>query len=384
MDKKTFRKSTIAVFICSFYPMLPVGCYFGLIPWNIERLNISESELGFGLFIFGICNFFANQISGRVVAPKVGTTNTAIIGLIIFSFCPFLLISAQNYNYFLISWIPFGIAIGFLVPIANTQITIIEKKTDKIILPLFQACYSSGSLVGSIAAAYFISYISDPRITFFVLGFVTFIFVFIFKVFGLKREYEPEKEIVKFKLPKKIILVYGFLMMMNFATLGIILDWTPVWLTKDLSIPLYLGGILLIFFSIGEIAARLMGSRLINLLGPHVIGGYFSIISCAVLFLAILTMNLYFIIFGMLLFGFGTANFIAVVIREAIKISNESINITVSNLITLGFAGFIFGPVIVGYLAEFFGLTFNMYLLSIIWGINGFALIYLMNLKKES
>jgi len=251
-------------------------------------------------------------------------------------------------------------------------------------LPLFQACYSTGSLFGSIAAAYFISYISDPRITFFILGFVTFIFVFIFKVFGLKREYEPEKEIVKFKLPKKIILVYGFLMMMNFATLGIILDWTPVWLTKDLSIPLYLGGILLIFFSIGEIAARLMGSRLINLLGPHVIGGYFSIISCAVLFLAILTMNLYFIIFGMLLFGFGTANFIAVVIREAIKISNESINITVSNLITLGFAGFIFGPVIVGYLAEYFGLTFNMYLLSIIWGINGFALIYLMNLKKES
>ena len=382
--KYSFNKERNISFVSAFIMMFTISIYFVHIPWNIERLNISESELGFGLFIFGICNFFANQISGRVVAPKVGTTNTTIIGLIIFSFCPFLLISAQNYNYFLISWIPFGIAIGFLVPIANTQITIIENKTDKIILPLFQACYSTGSLVGSIAAAYFISYISDPRITFFILGFVTFIFVFIFKVFGLKREYEPEKEIVKFKLPKKIILVYGFLMMMNFATLGIILDWTPVWLTKDLSIPLYLGGILLIFFSIGEIAARLMGSRLINLLGPHVIGGYFSIISCAVLFLAILTMNLYFIIFGMLLFGFGTANFIAVVIREAIKISNESINITVSNLITLGFAGFIFGPVIVGYLAEYFGLTFNMYLLSIIWGINGFALIYLMNLKKES
>ena len=190
--------------------MFTISIYFVHIPWNIERLNISESELGFGLFVFGICNFFSNQISGRVVAPKIGTTNTAIIGLIFFSFCPFLLISAQNYNYFLISWIPFGIAIGFLVPIANTQITIIENKTDKIILPLFQACYSAGSLVGSIAAAYFISYITDPRITFFVLGFVTFIFVFIFKVFGLKREYDPEKEIVKFKLPKKLYFFMVF------------------------------------------------------------------------------------------------------------------------------------------------------------------------------
>ena len=46
IDKNTFRKATVAVVICSSYPMLVVGCYFGLIPWNIERLNIDESELG--------------------------------------------------------------------------------------------------------------------------------------------------------------------------------------------------------------------------------------------------------------------------------------------------------------------------------------------------
>ena len=39
-----------------------ISIYFVHIPWNIERLNISESELGFGLFIFGICIFFSNQI----------------------------------------------------------------------------------------------------------------------------------------------------------------------------------------------------------------------------------------------------------------------------------------------------------------------------------
>ena len=94
-------------------------------------------------------------------------------------------------------------------------------------------------------------------------------------------------------------------------------------------------------------------------------------------------MNLNFIIPGMILFGFGTANFIAVVYRQAIKSSNESINLTVSNLATLGFAGFIFGPVIVGYMAEYFGLTFNMYVLSVIWAINGLLLLYLMSKNKR-
>ena len=57
MDKKTFRKATIAVVICSSYPTLVVGCYFGLIPWNIERLNIDESDLGFAILTFGIIGF---------------------------------------------------------------------------------------------------------------------------------------------------------------------------------------------------------------------------------------------------------------------------------------------------------------------------------------
>jgi MFS family permease len=97
-----------------------------------------------------------------------------------------------------------------------------------------------------------------------------------------------------------------------------------------------------------------------------------------ILFFSILTSNFYIIVFGMLLFGFGTANFIAIIFRLAIRITDEPIGLTVANLITLGFAGFIFGPALVGYLAEYLGLTFNMYLLSVVWGLNGAALLLMM------
>ena len=58
--------------------------------------------------------------------------------------------------------------------------------------------------------------------------------------------------------------------------------------------------------------------------------------------------------------------------------TDEPISLTVANLISMGFAGFIFGPALVGYLAEYIGLTFNMYLLSMVWGLNGAALIVMM------
>ena len=199
----------------------------------------------------------------------------------------------------------------------------------------------------------------------------------------MKKEIEPIQKNIKFKMPSGNIFIYGFLLMMNFATLGIIIDWSPVWLTKDLGAPLYLGGMIILFFNVGEIFARLLASKLINYLNEEIVGGYFSLFSCIILGLSIVTMNLNFIIPGMILFGFGTANFIAVVYRQAIKSSNEPINLTVSNLATLGFAGFIFGPVIVGYMAEYFGLTFNMYVLSVIWAINGLLLLYLMSKNKR-
>ena len=381
--KDSFRKEIATSFGGAFLIMFMIGIYFVYIPWNINRLNISESQLGLSIFAFGIANLFANQFGARVLVPRIGSTNTIILGIFIFSYLPLAIASAPNYFYFTLFFIPIGIGAGFIFPVINAQIAIIEQKTNKILLPVTQAFFSAGSLFGALGAALFIKLIPDPRITFFIVGSMFLFFSIIYFFFGLRKIYEENEKVEKFKIPEKNILIYGFLLMMNFATLGIIIDWSPVWLTKDLSAPLFLGGLAIMFFNAGEIIARVSASKLINRFGEIIIGSYFSIVSCVVLFITILTMNLNIILFGVLIFGFGTANFVAIVLRQAISESNEGISLTVSNLITLGFGGFIFGPVVVGYLAEFISLTFNMYLLSVIWGFNGLALFYLIKRNKN-
>ena len=382
MEEK-FQKEVITCFGGAFLIMFMIGIYFVYVPWNIDRLDITESELGISICAFGFANLFANQLGARVIVPKIGTTNTIILGIFIFSYLPLAIATAPNYFYFTLFFIPIGIGAGFIFPVINAQIAIIEQKTNKILLPVTQAFFSAGSLFGALGAALFIKLIPDPRITFFIVGSMFLFFSIIYYFFGLRKIYEENEKVEKFKIPEKNILIYGFLLMMNFATLGIIIDWSPVWLTKDLSAPLFLGGLAIMFFNAGEIIARVSASKLINKFGEIIIGSYFSIVSCVVLFITILTMNLNIILFGILIFGFGTANFVAIVLRQAISESNEGISLTVSNLITLGFGGFIFGPVVVGYLAEFISLTFNMYLLSVIWGFNGLALFYLIKRNKN-
>ena len=377
-QSKAYDNGVYATFLGAFLVLFQIGIYFVYIPWNAERLQITEAEIGMGLFAFGILNLIGNQISGRLIVPKIGTKNSIVIGLLGIAYCPLLLILSPNYYWFLISFMPFGFFVGLFSPSSQSQISMIESKTSRILTPLYHAAFSFGSLMGAFSAFFTIRYIDNPILIFSVTGTLLVIGAVLIYKFGLNKSFETLEKIPKFKLPKKAILIFGILMMLNYATMGIILDWSALWLTKDLLIPLYLGGAVIFAFNIGEISARLIASKMINKGSEKLVGGYLSIAAGVILFFSILTSNFYIIVFGMLLFGFGTANFIAIIFRLAIRITDEPIGLTVANLITLGFAGFIFGPALVGYLAEFLSLTFNMYLLSVVWGLNGVALLVMM------
>ena len=377
-QSKAYDNGVYATFLGAFLVLFQIGIYFVYIPWNADRLQITEAEIGMGLFAFGILNLIGNQISGRLIVPKIGTKNSIVIGLLGIAYCPLLLILSPNYYWFLISFMPFGFFVGLFSPSSQSQISMIESKTSRILTPLYHAAFSFGSLMGAFSAFFTIRYIDNPILIFSVTGTLLVIGAVLIYKFGLNKSFETLEKTPKFKLPKKAILIFGILMMLNYATMGIILDWSALWLTKDLLIPLYLGGAVIFAFNIGEISARLIASKMINKGSEKLVGGYLSIAAGVILFFSILTSNFYIIVFGMLLFGFGTANFIAIIFRLAIRITDEPIGLTVANLITLGFAGFIFGPALVGYLAEFLSLTFNMYLLSVVWGLNGAALLVMM------
>ena len=383
-ESKAFNRGIYTTFLSAFLVLFQIGIYFVYIPWNAERLQITEAEIGIGLLVFGISNLIGNQTSGRLIVPRIGTKNSIAIGILGVAYCPLFLILSPSYLWFLLVYIPFGFFVGLFAPSAQSQISMIESKTSAILTPLYHAAFSVGSLVGAFSAFFTIKYIDNPPLIFLITGTMLILGSLTIYIFGLSKSFEALEKTPKFKLPKNSILIFGLLMMMNYATMGIILDWSALWLTKDLLIPLYLGGSIIIAFNIGEITARLIASKMIKSTSEKFIGGYLSILAGIVLFFSILTTNFYVIVFGMLLFGFGTANFIAIIYRQAIKITDEPIALTVANLVTLGFAGFIFGPALVGYLAEYLGLTFNMYLLCIVWGLNGVALLIMMKRIKQA
>ncbi len=376
---KIFRRATLASVITSTYPMIVVGCYFGVTPWIFSRLSIDETDFSFAILLFGIFFIISNQIAGRILVPKYGTKLIMSLAFPLVTFSTFLAIISSSYFYFLLTFIPAGIGWGASGPIGGIHSQLIEKHFKKIITPYYAMGFNLGILVGGSLAGIIMRNNYEPYLFFGILSFLSlFVSIFVY-LFGLPRNLDFRGEGEKFKIPETNVLLFGFLLFFVFGSGGIIMDWSTLWLSKDLNAPLYLASMGLIFFSIGGIFANLFSNSLIKLFTEKVVGCHFVMIGASIMFLSLLTNNFYIILAVLSLYGFAIANLVPIVIRQAVKQSSESIPMTVTNLITIGLSSTMIMPAAIGFLAETFSLTLNMYLLCIIVFTSG--VVFLLKFK---
>ena len=375
----TFRKATLASIITSSYPMIVVGCYFGITPWIFNKLSIDESDFSYAILLFGMFFIVSNQIAGRILVPKYGTKLIMSLAFPLVTFSAFLAIISSSFFYFLLTFIPAGIGWGASGPIGGIHSQLIEKHFKKIITPYYAMGFNLGILIGGALAGIIMRNNYEPYLFFAILSFFSIFVSFFVYLFGLPRNLDFRGEGEKFKIPETNVLLFGLLLFFVFGSGGIIMDWSTLWLSKDLNAPLYLASMGLIFFSIGGIFANLFSNSLINLFTEKVVGCHFVMIGASIMLLSLLTNNFYIILGVLCIYGFAIANLVPIVIRQAVKQSNESIPMTVTNLITIGLSSTMIMPAAIGFLAETFSLTLNMYLLSIIVFTSGF--VFLLKFK---
>ena len=375
-----YSKAKVACLVGISFPMIMWVFMLGHIPIIYKKLELSETSWGIFLLIFGLIQILTGQVCSRLITPRFGTKIMMFMGILLLSISFLIIIYITNYISFLIIACLFGISLGLIMPSTNSHLSLIEEQTKEILQPVFWAFMSLGAVIGAFLSIYLLSLnflISTSFPIIFLIGLIIACIVF---YFGLPRDKDYFGKAEKFSLPDKKVLIFGLILFLEFGTVGIIMEWSPLWLTQALGSPLFLGALILISFHSGEIPSRLFGSQLINYFGEIKIGFHLVLLGCLSLLLSIITMNYYIIAFASFIFGFATGNTNPIVIRQAIKSTTENIPTTIANLMTLAFSGLMIGPGLVGVSAKYLGMTFNMYLLPIVWAIC--ALIFIRNYVK--
>ena len=70
--------------------------------------------------------------------------------------------------------------------------------------------------------------------------------------------------------------------------------------------------------SVGSIFANLLSNTLIDVFTEKVVGCYFIMIGAVIMFIVLLTNNFYIILVMFGVYGFSSANFVPIIIRQAV------------------------------------------------------------------
>ena len=368
MSRNELSRNLILTRASIWLAMTLVAVWFVFIPWKIHQISISESDFGFILMSFGIGSLASIQISNRILLTRFAPEFMIKIGLLSFPIIFFIWTTSQSYTALLILALPISISFGVLNSSVVSATANYEKKLGRKLMPFHMACFSIGGLTGTILGGLLLRNFETEEYA--LLSASLFVLLLALALARLKTVYHaPPKQSKTAQKTLRLAIFLGILAALNFGTVGIIMDWSALWLTRDLGVALALGGIIIFAFNSGEIISRIFGEHLLVRYGDRTVGVTFTLIGCFVLLLTLQAGNVPVIIFGFFVFGLLTSNFFPVLLGLGVTSNDAETQKNVGDINLIAFTGFVFGPTIVGFLAETYSINLIMHLLAILWAL---------------
>ncbi len=338
---------------------LMIAIWASALPFIKERLQISDGELGLILLLGPLGSITGVLLSMRIFAHiRVG----AWLGFGNIVFC--ILIStevlAPNVGIFGTALFFRGM-IGFLNGVAiNTVASNLEKQYNKRFLSTCHGMYSIGGAVGAAFAALLFGFkLHSGYQVIAMLVIVTSV------ILSLKKIYNKHDYLIHsgggFKFPSKSILGLSFICLVLFMTEGSIVDWSSIYLQRNIAAPLYLISIGYGGFSVAMTLGRINGDLIIPRIGERKIIIYGTLIAAIGILIVSLSSIASLAIFGFILTGIGCCCIVPVLFSAAANIPHISAVQGFGMITTGGLIGFLLGPSIIGFISEKWNLSLGFF-----------------------
>ncbi len=169
-----------------------------------------------------------------------------------------------------------------------------------------------------------------------------------------------------FAVPHGVVLLIGSLCFVVFLAEGAVLDWSAVFLASERNLDTAYAGLGYAAFALTMTAGRLTGDAIVRRLGATrviVLGG---LTAAAGLMLATLAPAWEMALVGYALVGAGCSNIVPVLYTAVGKQTVMPENIAVPAITTLGYAGILAGPAVIGFIAHGSSLSVAFGLIAVL------------------
>jgi MFS family permease len=338
------------------------------IPATQSKLGLSESELGLTLLGMSAGLLTALSLAGGLIT-RFGSPRVILTGTIVASLTLPLLTLAPNPVLLWLLLFLFGGALSGMDVAMNEQAVLVERLTKRPLMSSFHAAWSVGGLAGALLGA---AMASTPTLTpflHFVIAAAIFgggIFFSFPRLLPVKREIPEDKAV--FRLPERALWTLGAVAFCAVIAEGAMADWSAVYLTRILNIGPGFAALGFAAFSLTMTVGRLIGDALTAAWGPLIMVRAGSFISVLGFLTALLTSEPIVALAGFAAIGLGVSNIVPLAFSAAGNYPELPTGASIASVATVGYAGFLVGPPLIGFVAEETSLPIALSLIALLVG----------------
>lgn len=337
------------------------------IPDIQHHLKLSEAELGSVLFASPVGSMVCLPLAGFLVT-KFGSRNCLLVGSFIYA-CILCCIGLVNTVWQLVATLFFFGMAGNLMNISvNTQAVGVEALYKRSIMASFHGLWSLAGFSGAAIGTLMVSQGISPLHHFIIVACIMFIAVIIFFRNTLKEDDRSgEKTKFKFKWSNiKSVITLGIIAFCCMGCEGCMFDWSGIYFRDIVKAPSHLVTIGYTVFMATMATGRFISDAMVTKFGTIRVLQASGTLITAGLLTAVIFPNIYAAAFGFFLTGFGVSSVVPLSYGLAGKSTKLSAGIAISLVSSVGFLGFLFGPPIIGYIAEALSLQWSFGLMAVI------------------
>jgi predicted MFS family arabinose efflux permease len=342
------RLSTRLAFLAAGTGM---SAWAALVPFAKTRMDLDPAELGLVLLCLGMGSLIAMPIAGRLTS-RFGCRLVILSSGVIASLVLPSLAIAPNPLLLAIALLLFGAAIGTLDVSMNIQAVIIEKKHGTPLMSGFHGLFSVGGFIGAGGMALMLSAGLRPLMACVLMTAIIVGTLCVAAPHLSRAAAATERESPAFAVPHGPVIFLGIVCFVVFLAEGATLDWGALLLTTNGGFTPDQGGLGYAVFAIAMTVGRLTGDRVIRRWGRKRVMTLGGLSAAAGFFTATLAPASEIALVGFLLIGVGASNIAPILYTAAGRQQEMPAAAAISAVTTLGYAGILSGPALIGFVAH--------------------------------
>jgi MFS family permease len=359
--------SRIAVKVIFFLNGFAHANYMARLPRIQEHFQIDNSLIGLTLLASSVGALFAMPFTGWLIIRN-GSRKIGIASVL--AYCcllPFIPLMPSIYG-LLFLFLLLGISAGMLDVSMNAQAVMVEQQLGKPIMTSFHALFSIGMMLGALAGSFFTKLGVGLFPHFAIISFLCLIPIFL-SVNHLVNDKPEAKKTSEplFRLPNAAMVSIGLIAFCSMLGEGAMADWSTNYMEVITKASPALAPIGLSAFAFAMTIGRFLGDSARTKVGDRKLIIVCGIVSTLGLCIALAIVNPFTAIAGFFIVGLG----LSVVVPVAYSIAGNSKDLPpgvgLAMVTTVGYSGFLFGPPIIGFLADWRDLRVALSLVVVLF-----------------